>query len=387
MLSCRIQRLQPSPTLSLDAKVKEMQAKGTTVINLTVGEPDFSTPAHIKQSAIAAINHNFTHYTPAAGIPELRAAIVKKLFKDNQLTYTPAQIIVGVGTKQLLYSVFQVICQKNDQVLIPTPTWSTYVEQVKLADAKPVTFAIKPPYILRAKMLNKYITSKTKAIIINSPCNPTGAVIPKAELKKIAQLCLKHNIYIISDEIYEKIIYQGSHFSIAAISEQIKNITITINGFSKSYAMTGWRVGYAAGPDDIIAGMIALAGQTTSGTCSISQYAAVSALAGGQTEVLRMQSEFRRRRDYLLREFAKIKQIKVLPPDGAFYLLLDVSHLLGKKYAHTSDWTQALLSEAGVALVPGEAFLAPGLVRLSFAASREKLRASMLRLKKFIGNL
>ncbi len=385
MLARRIQVLSPSPTVSLDAKVKELQGQGASIINLTVGEPDFRTPENISHAAITAIHDGFTHYAPAAGIPDLRQAIAEKLKKDNQLEYAPGDIVVGVGTKQLLFSIFQVICEEGDEVLISTPTWATYAEQVRLAGATPITFPLQPPFILTATDLENHITKKTKAVILNSPCNPTGAVIPKNELGRIAALCVKHQLYAISDEIYEKIIYEGEHCSIASFGQEIKDLTITVNGFSKAYAMTGWRVGYAAGPKDVVAGLISLAGQTTSGTSSVSQKAAVAALTGDQLQVSQMTNEFKKRRDFLLNEFRAIMGIQVSAPTGAFYLFLDVSQLLKGKYTSTTEWTQALLTQAGVAVVPGEAFLSPGYVRLSYAASFETLQEGVSRLKKFIG--
>jgi len=383
MLSQRLQLLAPSPTLSLDSKVKTMQAQGISIVNLGLGEPDFPTPNTAKQGAINALENNFTHYTAVPGIVELRQAIASKLAKENHISYTPEEIVVGVGTKQLLYHSFQVLCNPGDEVLVPTPTWSTYIEQIKLSGAIPVIIPLKTPFKLRAVDIQKYFTPKTKAIILNSPSNPTGATIDLIELQKIAELAVKHNFWVISDEIYEKIIYDGKHTSIASLNPQIKNRTITINGFSKAYAMTGWRIGYAAGPKEIIAGFTALQGQTTSNTSSISQHAALAALQGSQSTVKKMCRQFAQRRKLVLAELAKCASLEVLNPEGAFYVFISIKKLLNKNYPTSTAWCQALLEEAHVAVVPGEAFEAPGFFRLSFAASPAQLKIGLASIKKF----
>lgn len=386
MISQRILKLQPSPTLTLDGKVKQLQIQGIPIINLSLGEPDFKTPENISNAAIEAINEGFTHYTPAAGILELREAISKKLEKENAVYYQPSEIIVGVGTKQLLYTIFQALCQKGDEVILTTPTWVTYVEQIKLSDAKPILIPLKSPFKLTAKILEKYITSKTKAILINSPANPTGATIDDQELKRIANLAIKHNIFVISDEIYEKILYKGKHVSIASFGEEIKKLTITINGFSKAYAMTGWRIGYGVGPTEIIMAMVSFCGQTTSGTSSISQKAAIEALKGSQSSVKNMAFQFKKRKEFICKEFEKIKGISFAQPEGAFYLFVDISKLLGRKYKSSADWSEGLLEQAKVAVIPGEAFYAPNFIRISFAASMENLKQGCKQIKEFIQN-
>jgi aspartate aminotransferase len=383
MLSQRLQLLAPSPTLSLDSKVKTMQAQGIAVVNLGLGEPDFATPDTAKEGAISAIHHNYSHYTVVSGIIELRQAIVKKLAKDNHIVYAPEEIVVGVGTKQLLYHAFQVLCNPGDEVLVPTPTWSTYIEQIKLAGAIPIIIPLKSPFKLHAKDIQKFVTSKTKAIILNSPSNPTGATIDLDELHKIAAIAVKCNFWVISDEIYEKILYSGKHISIASLNSEIKNKTITINGFSKAYAMTGWRIGYAAGPKEVIASFIALQGQTTSNASSISQYAALAALQGSQSTVTKMCYQFGQRRKLVLAGLTKCRGLEVLNPEGAFYVFVSVKKLLNKELSTSATWCQALLEEAHVAVVPGEAFELPGFFRLSFAASPAQLKIGLACIKKF----
>lgn len=384
MFSKRISRLKPSPILDLHATVSRLKMSGAAVIDLTLGEPDFDTPKHIGQAATMAIRKGYTHYPPVAGILPLRQAIAKKLRYDNGLVYKPDEIMVGVGTKQILYSLFQVLCQKGDEVLIPTPAWASYVEQVKLAEATPKLFALQAPFKLTAVELAKHLSSKTKVVILNSPNNPTGATIEKPELEKIARLAVQKNIFVISDEIYEKILYRGSHCSIASFGRDIKKLTITVNGFSKSYAMTGWRVGYAAGPKVVIDCLSALAGQTTSGTSSISQWAALSAISGDQHCVEKMTAEFRKRRDFVFEALSKISGVAVFQPEGAFYLFPDVRQLLGAKYKTSADWAKALLLKGGVAVVPGEAFSAPGYVRISYAASMADLTKAVSRIERFV---
>ncbi|MDO8509542.1 MAG: pyridoxal phosphate-dependent aminotransferase [bacterium] len=386
MLANRIKQLLPSPTIALDTRAKLMQSEGINVINLTAGEPNFSTPENICRAGKKAIDDGYTHYLPNAGIEKLRIAIVKKLKLDNGIEYTQNEIVVGVGTKQILYSAFQVLCEDGDEVIVPTPTWSTYIEQIKLAGGKPIIVNLSPPFKLRATDLEKHLTKKTKIIVLNSPCNPTGAVIERNELVKIVRLAIKNKIYIISDEIYEKIIYQKKHYSIASLSPEAKNYVITVNGFSKSHAMTGWRVGYAAGPKEIIQAMVTLATQTTSGTSSISQLAAVEALNGSQKSVLKMVREFKKRRDFFYKNLKKIKDLKIVKPEGAFYLFLDIKKFLGSKYETATAWTEALLANENVAVVPGEAFYAPGYIRISYATDLKTLTAGIKKIQKFINS-
>lgn len=384
MISKRIQQLKPSPTLGLDATVKRLQAEGLFVVNLGLGEPDFVTPWHIRRAAITAIKEGFTHYTLTAGILELREAICKKLSEENGISYCPSEIAVGVGAKQLLYHAFQVLCDEGDEVITPIPTWSTYIEQIKLSCAVPVLVSLKPPFKLTAEDLEKKITPKTKVILLNSPSNPTGAMIKKEELVKIAKLAVEKKIFVISDEIYEKIAFGKKYCSIASLNKKIKELTVTINGFSKGYAMTGWRIGYAAGPKEIIDAIVSLQSQTTSNTFSIAQKAAFQALAGSQRPVELMRLEFEKRRSYLVRELSKIKEFSFTPPDGAFYFFVDIKQLLGKRFKSSKEWCQKLLEEEKIAVVPGEAFMYPGYFRLSFAASMQHIKEGIRSISKFI---
>jgi aspartate aminotransferase len=384
MLSKRILQLEPSPTLSLDAKVKELQKQGVTVINLGLGEPDFSTPKKIGEAGVEAIRSGFTHYTPAAGIPELRSAVASWLKKENGLPYSPEEIVVGVGSKAVLYNLFQVLCDPGDEVILATPTWSTYVEQIKLAEATPVEIKLAPPFKLTAKDVEKRISKKSKIILLNSPANPTGAIIDPEELKKIGELAVKNDLLIISDEIYDHLHYTNSKIvSVASYGEEIKKRTIIVNGFSKSHAMTGWRIGYAAGPKEIIGALIALQGQTTSNTSSIAQKAALVALEDTESTA-EMLREFQKRREFVLKELQNIPNLSVVAPEGAFYFFVSVEKLLNQDRPASADWCRALLEKEHVAVVPGEAFHYPGYFRLSFASSMNELKDAMAALKRFI---
>ena len=382
--SKRIVSMKSSPILDLNSEVSRLKKSGVSVIDLSLGEPDFDTPKHIGDAAKAAIDSGQTHYTPTGGIWPLREGIARKLRKDNGLEYEPSQVVVGVGTKQILASVFEVLCDTGDEVIIPTPAWATYVEQVRLAGAIPVMCRVAEPFKLNAALLEKVVSPKTKVLLLNSPANPTGAVIEKQELLNIARLAVQKNIFVVSDEIYEKIHYRGRHVSIASLGQDIKNLTVTVNGFSKAYAMTGWRVGYAAGPKKIMDYVAALSGQTTSGTSSVSQWAALSAVSGSQVCVRKMAEEFRRRGEFLFRAFLAMKGFSLTSPDGAFYLFPNIGKFLGKKYKTSDDWAHALLVTEGVAVVSGEAFFAPEHIRVSFAAPMSDLREAVKRIKRFV---
>jgi aspartate aminotransferase len=386
MLSKLAQSLTPSPTLSLDARVKKMQTEGTSVINLCLGEPDFNTPQYIQQASTIAIHEGFTHYTQAAGLPELRTVISEKFIRENHIAYDPAEIIVGLGSKSLLYLVFRILINKGDEVLVPVPTWNTFVEQVKLCGGNPVLIPLKPPFKLTALDIKKNITKKTKILLLNNPSNPTGAKIEKNEIKRIAKLAIEHNIYILADEIYEKLIYKGKHTSIASLDKNIKERTITINGFSKAYAMTGWRIGYAGGPKDVIYAMASLQSQIASSAVTFVQKAGFAALTGNQESLHMMLTEFTKRRKFIISELKKIKGISFTEPEGAFYIFVSVKKLLGKPHKTSAEWCEALLEKQHVAVVPGEAFFYPGYFRLSFAASIEELRKAIQRIKQFCQN-
>ncbi len=384
MLSQRVRQLEPSPIFALDAKVKQIQAAGVPVISFCVGEPDFDTPESIRQAAIGAINEGFTHYTATPGILPLREAIAQKLQKENNINYSPAEIVVGTGSKQILYNAFQTLCDQGDEALIQTPIWSPYIEQIKLANAVPALMPLQPPFKLKASDIEARISSRTKVVLLNSPSNPTGAMIDASELEKIARLAVSRNIYIISDEIYEKITFGAKHISIASLGEDIKKLTVTINGFSKAYAMTGWRVGYGAGPKEIISAMSALQGQVTSNTCSISQKAAFAAISGDQSPVEAMRSEFEKRRQFVVGQLSQVKGLLVVPPEGAFYAFVGVESLLTPQCPTSQAWCARLLDEARVAVVPGEAFFAPGYFRLSFAASMRNMEEGISRIKAYL---
>lgn len=386
MFAKRIRNLATSPTVAIDSKAKEFKRQGIPVINLSAGEPNFQTPDNIKKAAHKAIDDGFTFYTSPEGIAELREAIVKKLAHDNNLSYDISQIIVGVGAKQLLYLAFHVLCQKGDEVIIPAPTWNTFVEQVKLAEGKPVIITLKPPFHLTAKDVEKAITTKTKLLLLNTPSNPTGAMTSPEELKKIADLAVKNNIIVIADEIYEKLIYSQQHISIASLNEKIKERTVTINGASKAYAMTGWRIGYAAGPKEIIEKMKALQSQLLSHASSISQVAAIEALNGDQKSVEMMRKAFAKRREFCIKQFSEIKELSFTIPEGAFYLFISIEKLLGKRYPTATAWAEALLEKEKVAVVPGEAFFYPGYIRISYAASDEDLKEAVKKIRQFIND-
>lgn len=384
MFANRIKTLSASGTMAIDAKAKEFKRQGIPVINLSVGEPNFQTPENIKKAACQAIKNGFTFYTAPEGIIELREAVAKKLQHDNNISYDPSQIIIGAGSKQILYAIFQTLCDKGDEVIIALPTWSTFSEQVKLAGGTPVFINLKPPFRLTANDVKKALSAKTKILLINSPSNPTGAMIDPVEIKKIAEIAVDKNIIIVTDEIYEQLTYTQKHLSIASVNDEIKERTITVNGLSKTYAMTGWRLGYAAGPREIIAKMKTLQSQLLSNASSISQAAAVEALDGDQKSVKMMIKAFAKRREFCIKELREVKELSFTEPEGAFYLFVSVEKLLGKKYSTSTSWAEALLETEKVAVVPGEAFLYPGYIRISYAASDENLEEAMRRIKTFI---
>ena len=388
LLANRVKTLTPSSTLAITAKAKELKDQGIDVIGLGAGEPDFNTPQNILDAAIDSMNKGLTKYTPSGGLPVLKKAIIDKLQRDNELTYKPNEIIVGVGAKHVLYTLFQVILNKGDEVIIPIPYWVSYPEQVKLAGGVPVYVegSAEQNYKITAKQLREAITENTKAVIINSPSNPSGMIYSKEELIELAQVAEENDILIVSDEIYEKLVYNGiEHFSIAQISEQIKNRTIVVNGVAKSHSMTGWRIGYAAGNADIIKAMTDLASHSTSNATTTAQYATVEAYNGSQNAVEEMRQAFESRLDVIYPKVASIPGFKVLKPQGAFYLLPDVqeaSEACG--YASVDDFATALLTEANVAVIPGSGFGAPRTIRLSYATSLQQLEEAVSRIEKFV---
>ena len=380
-LAKRVLAVKPSATLAISAQAKELKRKGENVINLSAGEPDFATPDYIKKAAIDALKENFTRYTDTAGTKELREKISLKLKKDNDLNYSPEEIIVSTGAKQALYNALMVLCNPGDEVIIPAPYWVSYPEMVRLVEAIPVVLPTKN-FRIEPEELEKIITKKTKVIILNSPANPTGVVYKKEELKEIAEIIVRYNVHCLSDEIYEKIIYgRIKHISIATLNEKIKNLTILINGFSKSYAMTGWRLGYAAGNKEIIAGMKKLQSHSTSCPNSIAQKAALAALGGNQSEVERMRKEFEKRRNFLTKRLNEIKGIIFSEPEGAFYIFL--SH---PQISDSLNFAKELLEKEKLAVVPGIGFGKEGYLRISFAASLREIGEGIKRLKRFIEN-
>jgi len=395
-LSKRISNISSSVTLAITAKEKAMKANGIDVIGFGAGEPDFDTPPHIKKAAKLALDEGFTKYTPAAGIKELKEAICDKFRKDNNLTYASEEVLVSCGAKHSIFNAILALCEKGDEVILPSPYWVSYPEMIKIAEARPVILKTAQETIFKIKpdQLSKAITPKTKLLILNSPANPTGSVYAKEELEALAEVITEAGIFCLSDEIYEKIIYDNNqHISIASLGEDIKKQTIVINGVSKSYSMTGWRIGYAVGEKKIIQAMSNLQSHSTSNPTSISQKAAIAALSGGEEEMKMMVEEFKKRRDYMFDRLNKIKGICSLKPGGAFYIFADVSGVLkkasfnGKAMKDSLSFAEILLSEAKVAVVPGEAFGAAGFLRFSYATSMQDITAGLDRIEKFINKI
>ncbi|MHB8156966.1 MAG: pyridoxal phosphate-dependent aminotransferase [Desulfocucumaceae bacterium] len=394
-LADRAISISPSPTLSIDAKAKKMMAEGLDVVNFGVGEPDYDTPDNIKQAAIEAIKKGMTKYTPTPGTDRPRSAIVKKLKDDNGLDYQPSQIVVSAGAKHSLYNTFQVLCQEGDEVILPAPYWVSHLEQIKLTGATPVIVQTSDSngFKMTPEQLESAICERTKLVLINSPSNPTGSVYTREELKALGEVLERRKIAVISDEIYEKIIYDGTeHVSIASLSPGLKDLTIVINGVSKSHAMTGWRIGYAAAPPAVAKAMSDLQSHSTSNPTSISQAASVEALEGNQSPLLGMVKEFNRRRDYMLDRVNAIPGLTCSRPGGAFYLFPDMSSYLGKVYngrkiEGASDLAGILLDETNVAIVPGVAFGDDRCFRLSYATSMERITEGMNRIEKLLAEI
>jgi aspartate aminotransferase len=395
MLSDRARKIKPSPTLAIDSKAKAMKTAGEDVISFGVGEPDFDTPDNIKEAAAKAMRDGFTKYTAVGGIDPLKDAIIDKLKTDNGISYKREEIIVSTGAKHSLYNVAQALYGPGDEVIIPAPYWVSYPDQVLLNDAIPVFVQTheSDSFRVRPEALAERVTKKTKALILNSPSNPTGMIYDRKTLEKIAELALKHNFYIVSDEIYEKLIYDGAeHVSIASLDSEVKGKTVLINGLSKSHAMTGWRIGYAAGPADIVRAMTNIQSQSTSNPTSIVQKAAIEALRGPQDFVGRMLGEFDKRRRYLVGELNGLEGMHCLMPEGAFYAFPNTSKLYGKKaggrqISSSADLALYLLEEAKVALVHGSAFGADNYVRLSYATSLGDIERGVKRIAEAVGRL
>jgi aspartate aminotransferase len=383
MVSERLSQLKPSPTLEITAKAKALKAQGVDVIGFGAGEPDFDTPAHIKQALYSAVEDGFIYYTPAPGIPELRAAIAEKLKRDNRIDYASDEVIVTPGAKQALFEAIMALLNPGAEVLIPQPHWVSYVPMTQIAGAKAVTLPLKKDrgFKLAAKDIYNYATDRTKLLILNSPSNPTGAVLDKKDLQAIADVCIKKDLFVISDEIYEHIIYDADHASIGSLPE-MKERTVTVNGFSKAYSMTGWRLGYAAAPRGIIKLMSNLQGHSVSNATSFVQKAGVAALKESQDCVVEMVSEFRRRRDRIVELLCEIPGVDCLMPEGAFYVFADFSGI----EKNSIKLAGKLLDEAKVAVIPGVAFgeTGEGFLRLSYATGMDKIEEGIERIKKAV---
>lgn len=386
-LANRVQKVKPSPTLAVAAKASQMQAQGHDVINLGTGEPDFDTPAYIKEAAINAINQGYTKYTAVDGIPELKEAIKNKFKRDNGLDYQANQILVSVGGKQSCYNLCQALLNPGDEVIIPAPYWVSYPDMVLLAEGIPVIISTTPAqrYKINAQQLAAAITPKTRMIFLNSPSNPSGVAYTLDELKSLAEVLKQHpQIIIATDDMYEHIIWSQPFVNILNACPELYERTMVLNGVSKAYAMTGWRIGYAAGPAPLINAMKTIQSQSTSNPCSIAQRAAVAALNGGNESVLAMVEAFHQRHNYVAERLHNIPGVEVIPADGTFYIFPSVQNIIEQRgYANDLEFSEKLLTEAGVALVPGSAFGNEGCIRLSFATSMELLKDALDRLQSF----
>jgi aspartate aminotransferase len=393
-LANRLKTIKPSPTLALNAKAKALVAQGVDVVSLAAGEPDFDTPEFIKQAAVEALRQGFTKYTPTSGIQELREAICAKLERDNKLTYAPDQVLVTVGAKHAIYNFFQALLNEGDEVIILAPYWVSYPEMVQLAGGRPVIvetreedgFAPDPDAIRRA------LSPRTKAVVLNSPSNPSGAVFSLAALEGIAQAVRGHDCLVVSDDIYEKLLYQGQFLHIGNVAPDLVPRLVVINGMSKAFSMTGWRMGYAAGPKWLLSGMQMIQDQSTSNAPSFTQKAALAALKGPQDFFVPMVEEYRGRRDMVVDALNSMEGVRCRSPEGAFYVLPNVRGLLGRSYKGTPltgsvQISDILLDDFRVAAMPGAPFGAEGYIRMSFATSREQLRKGLERFREFVGSL
>jgi aspartate aminotransferase len=392
-LAERVERIKPSPTLAVSARADELKAAGKDIISLSVGEPDFDTPHHIKEAAIKAINNGFTKYTAVDGIKSLKKAIVDKFARDNQLNYSLDQILVSCGAKHSLYNLFLALLNPGDEVIIPAPYWVSYPDMVKLADATPVIIEANydQQFKITPAQLQATITPKTRLVVINSPSNPTGVAYTKAELKALADVLLGYpQIMIVSDDIYEKNIWSKEPFAnILNACPELYNNTIVVNGVSKTYAMTGWRIGYAAGPAKLISAMKKIQSQSTSNPTSIAQIAAEAAITGDQSCIEMMTKAYKERHDFILAELNKMPGVQALPSDGTFYTFPRVEDVI-KKSANIKndiDLAEYLLNEAEIAVIPGSAFGAPGYLRISYATSMENIKEAMKRMREAIAKL
>ena len=385
-ISTRASQLNPSLTLSIDSKAKAMKSEGIDICGFGAGEPDFDTPEHIKQAAIAALEAGFTKYTPSSGLPELREAIARKLADDNGLEYRPSQVIVSNGAKHSCYNAILATCETGDEVIIPSPYWVSYPDMVRLAGAEPIVVQTseRNGWKMTAKEFENAMTPRTKMVIMNSPNNPSGAVYTREELEAIVEVAAEEDIYILSDEIYEKLVYDDAkHVSIASLSKQAYDLTITINGFSKSYAMTGWRLGYMGAPENIAKAVDSIQSHSTSNPCSFAQKGAIAALKGDQQPLSDMHDEFDMRRNYMYDRISKIANITAVKPQGAFYILVNISQL----GLTSQNFADRLLSKANVAVIPGAAFGDDRTIRLSYATSIDIIKKGLDRFQDFCRTL
>jgi len=394
-LARRLQQIKPSPTLALNAKARALAAQGVDVVGFAAGEPDYDTPAFIKDAAVEALRQGFTKYTATAGIPELRAAVREKFARENGLTYAPEQVLITVGAKQALYNFFQAVLDPGDEVVIFAPYWVSYPDMVRLAGGEPVVVEtreedgwVPSPHALRAAL-----TPRTRAVVFNSPSNPTGAVLSRKDLEALGQVILPHGCLVVSDDIYEPLVYGDTPFcNIVNAVPALQDRTLVVNGFSKSHSMTGWRLGYAAGPVALVAAMTMVQDQSTSNAASMVQKAGLAALGGSGAELREMRAEYLQRRDLVVSALNTMPGIRCRTPEGAFYVMANVKGLLGKSYkgqvlGSALKMSELLLSNFQVAAVPGEPFGAPGYLRLSFVTSREKLQKGLTRIAAFAAAL
>lgn len=391
-LSRKALQVSASPTLAIDAKFKAMKAEGIDVIGFGCGEPDFDTPDNIKAAAVTAIENGQTKYTPASGTMDLKKAICEKLKRDNGLDYTPANIVVSNGAKHSLMNTFDAIINPGDEIIVPAPYWVSYTEMIKMADGVPVIIETKEEdgFVFTPEQLKAAITPKTKALVLNSPSNPTGMLYGEDVLRQIAEIIVENDLFVVSDEIYENLIYDGKkHVSIASFGDEIKDRTIIINGVSKSYAMTGWRIGFTAANEKITKAMSNIQSHASSNPCSISQAAALEAYNGTQDTVEAMRKVFEERRNYMVERINKINGVSCKMPEGAFYVMMNIKDIFGReiggKVINTSDdFCEVLLEKSLVALVPGSGFGAEGYVRWSYATSMENIEKGLDRLEEFL---
>ncbi|MCL5071682.1 MAG: pyridoxal phosphate-dependent aminotransferase [Actinobacteria bacterium] len=394
-LSKRVLELEESPTFALEKKADEidlqLKKEGSFVVRFGIGQPDFNTPSNIKDAAKKAIDENKTRYTASTGIRELKQAIADKFYRDNKIKYGVANIFVGNGAKQVLDVIIRTFVNNGDIVLVPKPYWVSYTQQIVLSEGKPVEVEFNEDLKIDIENLEKIIKDnpkKIKLLIINSPNNPTGAVYSKKELEDIGEVCLKNNIFIISDEVYENFIYGDiKHHSIASFSEELKDLTITVNAVSKTYAMTGWRIGYCAAAEAVIKQMTKIQDQSASNPCTPSQWAALEALEGNQDSVENMRQEYEKRRDYIYKRLNSIKGIKCGLPEGAFYVFPDISALFNSRVKNAFEFAGELLEKAKVAVVPGRAFGDDNFIRISYATTLDKIEEGMNRIEKFCREL